>query len=102
MTTLEQIQQEIQTLPEATLDLLAQFIQLLKKSQAATQSHLSTPEPSPGPDATDWSDFIGSINAEDNPDNTPLPSLIGSAPGSFATPAAADQFLRQERDSWDS
>ena len=34
-------------------------------------------------------------------DNTPLTSLIGSAPGSFATPAAADQFIRQERDAWD-
>jgi hypothetical protein len=34
-------------------------------------------------------------------DNTPLTSLIGSAPGSFATPDDADQFIRQERDTWD-
>lgn len=34
-------------------------------------------------------------------DETPLTSLIGSAPGSFATPEEADQFLRQERDAWD-
>ncbi|WP_169616627.1 hypothetical protein [Nodosilinea sp. P-1105] len=26
-----------------------------------------------------------------------LTSLIGSAPGSFATPEEADQFIRQER-----
>lgn len=30
-----------------------------------------------------------------------LTSLIGSAPGSFATPEEADQFIRQERDEWD-
>ncbi len=30
-----------------------------------------------------------------------LTSLIGTAPGSFATPEEADQFIRQERDAWD-
>ncbi|WP_017302307.1 hypothetical protein [Nodosilinea nodulosa] len=30
-----------------------------------------------------------------------LTSLIGAAPGSFATPEEADQFIRQERDAWD-
>lgn len=34
-------------------------------------------------------------------DETPLTSLIGSAPGSFATPEEADRFIRQERDAWD-
>ena len=34
-------------------------------------------------------------------DDLPLTSLIGSAPGSFATPEEADQFIRQERDAWD-
>jgi hypothetical protein len=34
-------------------------------------------------------------------DDTPLTSLIGSAPGSFSTPKEADQFIRQERDAWD-
>ena len=33
--------------------------------------------------------------------DTPLTSLIGSAPGSFATSEKADQFIRQERDTWD-
>lgn len=34
-------------------------------------------------------------------DNTPLTDLIGSAPGSFATPEEADQFIREQRDGWD-
>jgi hypothetical protein len=34
-------------------------------------------------------------------DDTPLTELIGSAPGSFATPEEADEFIRQERDVWD-
>lgn len=29
-------------------------------------------------------------------------SLIGSAKGSFATPAEVDKFIHQERDAWDS
>jgi antitoxin component of MazEF toxin-antitoxin module len=32
----------------------------------------------------------------------PLASIIGTAQGSFATPEEADQFIRQERDAWDS
>lgn len=32
----------------------------------------------------------------------PLTSFIGAAKGSFATPEAADKFIRQERDSWES
>jgi hypothetical protein len=34
-------------------------------------------------------------------DDTPLTDLIGSAPGSFATPEDADQFIREQRDEWD-
>ncbi|QQE67489.1 hypothetical protein GFS31_42020 (plasmid) [Leptolyngbya sp. BL0902] len=30
-----------------------------------------------------------------------LTSLIGEAPGSFATPEEADQFIREQRDEWD-
>jgi hypothetical protein len=34
-------------------------------------------------------------------ESTPLlTSLIGSAPGSFATPEEADQFIREQRDEW--
>ncbi|MBW4466344.1 MAG: hypothetical protein KME07_13040 [Pegethrix bostrychoides GSE-TBD4-15B] len=32
----------------------------------------------------------------------PLTSIIGTAKGSFATPEEADQFIRQERDAWES
>ncbi len=32
----------------------------------------------------------------------PLTSIIGTAKGSFTTPEEADQFIRQERDAWDS
>jgi hypothetical protein len=32
----------------------------------------------------------------------PLSSLVGSCSGMFATPEEADQFLRRERDAWDS
>lgn len=30
-----------------------------------------------------------------------LTNLIGTAPGSFATPEEADQFIREQRDEWD-
>ena len=33
---------------------------------------------------------------------TSLTSFIGTAKGIFATPESADQFIRQERDSWES
>jgi hypothetical protein len=45
--------------------------------------------------------FFAEPASQDFLDNTPLTSLIGSAPGSFATPDEADQFIRQERDTWD-
>jgi hypothetical protein len=32
----------------------------------------------------------------------PLVRLIGAGKGSFATPAEADAFLRDERDAWES
>ncbi len=33
-------------------------------------------------------------------DSMPLTHFIGAAPGSFATPEEADQYIRQERDTW--
>lgn len=44
MTSREQIQQEIQTLPQEALDLVAQFIQLLKKSSPAIEEQNSNPQ----------------------------------------------------------
>lgn len=66
MATLEQIQQDIQTLPQEALDLVAQFIQLLKKS--STDPFVSSPviEAHPTSDAVDWSDLIGCVEAEAN------------------------------------
>ena len=46
------------------------------------------------------SDFLGTLQAD--VDDMPLTSLIGSAPGSFATPAEADRFIREERDARNS
>jgi hypothetical protein len=39
----------------------------------------------------------------DQPKRTvPLVSLIGKGQGSFNTPKSVDDFLREERDSWES
>jgi hypothetical protein len=64
MTSLEQIQQEIQTLPQDALDLVAQFIQLLKKSSLDSSTKESVIEAHPTADAADWSDLIGCVSAE--------------------------------------
>ncbi|MBT9317423.1 hypothetical protein [Leptothoe spongobia] len=116
MASLEQIQQELQILPQEALNLVYQFIQFLKKgSQPVTQQNGSDAQ-EPGPsEGTVYEQFkasgwIGCMSAEEElsvnyttetADDTPLTSLIGAAPGNFATPAAADQFIRQERDEWD-
>lgn len=64
MTTLEQIQQDIQTLPQEALDLVAQFIQLLKKSSAEPSESPPITKASPALDTVDWSDLIGCVEAE--------------------------------------
>lgn len=43
MTPLEQIQQEIQTLPPEALNLVAQFIQLLKQTFSTSQPQTNSP-----------------------------------------------------------
>lgn len=43
MTSLDQIQREIQTLPQEALDLVAQFVQLLKKSAAQPDEQQAPP-----------------------------------------------------------
>jgi hypothetical protein len=53
MTSLEQIQQEIQTLPQEALDLVAQFIQLLKKSSLDSPTKEPVIEVHPTSDAAD-------------------------------------------------
>ena len=66
MATREQIQQDIQTLPQEALDLVAQFIQLLKKSGADPFASSPAIEAYPASDAADWSDLIGCVEAEEN------------------------------------
>lgn len=68
MTPLEQIQQDIQTLTPESLNLVHQFIQLLKQGSQvphSSQVHQTSLTPSPSiPDGADWSDFIGCVSAE--------------------------------------
>lgn len=66
MTTLQQIQQDIQTLSQDALDLVAQFIQLLKKRRSEPSESSPAIEASPPPNTADWSDLIGCISAEEN------------------------------------
>lgn len=65
MASLEQVQQEIQALPQDALDLVAQFVQLLKKSSTAPSESLSLTESSPASDTANWSDLIGCVSAEE-------------------------------------
>jgi antitoxin component of MazEF toxin-antitoxin module len=46
--------------------------------------------------------YYGSRDEYSVRNDRPLSSFIGSAKGSFATPEEVDQFIRQERDSWES
>ncbi|NET54311.1 MAG: hypothetical protein F6K09_38655 [Merismopedia sp. SIO2A8] len=65
MTPLEQIQQDIQTLTPEALNLVSQFIQLLKKNSQVPQiSQASSMPTASSANVEDWSDFIGCVNAE--------------------------------------
>jgi hypothetical protein len=66
MTILEQIQQDIQALPEDALNLLAQFIQLLKRGHQLAPQNSPDAKSTLAPDPTDWSDFIGCMEAEED------------------------------------
>ena len=85
MTTLEQIQQDLQTLPQDALDLLAQFIQLLKKSQVATPEHAQAEQPEKG-SSTAILQFLH---------NHPL------APEHQRKALAIDQQISKERAAWE-
>ena len=69
MTTLEQLQQDIQTLSEAERQLLSDFIQLLKRSHTVSATNSSPPkniaEKSTYQKFQD-SGFIGCVSAEEN------------------------------------
>lgn len=72
------IEERTTTTPEAYLESLQAFF---------TRSNLAS------------TDFLKTLQAD--ADDTPLTSLIGSAPGSFATAEEADRFIREERNAWD-
>lgn len=46
--------------------------------------------------------YYGSRDELADDDQRPLTSFIGTAKGSFTTPEEVDQFIRQERDAWES
>jgi hypothetical protein len=46
--------------------------------------------------------FLNTNNSTPLPPHNSLTSLIGQAQGIYKIPEEADQFIRQERDSWDS
>jgi hypothetical protein len=46
--------------------------------------------------------FWGSRDEQTGDESRSLVSFIGAAKGSFATPQEVDQFIRQERDAWES
>ena len=57
---------------------------------------LRSPELSPG----ETVEVIVLLEAK--PTHQHLTRFIGAAQGNFATPEAVDQFIRQERDAWES
>lgn len=46
--------------------------------------------------------YYGSRDELADDEQRPLTSFIGAAKGSFTTPEDVDQFIRQERDVWES
>ena len=66
MASLEQIQQDIQALPQEALNVLYQFIQLLKNLNSAPPENSPAAAPPASAEATDWSDFIGCVSAEED------------------------------------
>lgn len=85
MATLEQIQQDLQTLPQDALDLLAQFIQLLKKSQVTAQEHSQAEQSEKGSSAA----ILQFLH------NYPL------APEHQRTALEIDQQINEERAAWE-
>ena len=66
MASLEQIQQDIQALPQEALNVLYQFIQMLKSLNPTPTENSPATVPPASAAATDWSDFIGCVSAEEN------------------------------------
>lgn len=69
----EQLLQELEHTPHPVLEQVFNFLRFLNRNK---------PTPAPRPNS--------------------LTSLIGQAQGIYKIPEEADQFIRHERDSWDS
>ena len=65
MSTLEQLQKDIQALPKEAQNLLADFIEILKKRYSKTTPKAETTENSPYQRFKE-SGFIGYVSVEDN------------------------------------
>ncbi|MEB3188717.1 MAG: hypothetical protein VKL42_00040 [Snowella sp.] len=61
---LEQIQKDIENLSEDAQYLLIDFLEILKKRYSKTESKPNLSAPKPETTEDDWSDLIGSIEAE--------------------------------------
>lgn len=96
MASLEQIQQELQILPQEALGLVYQFIQLLKKTSQPPESN-QVPQPSSpptisGPNATDWSDLMA-LSAEKSIQSTAQPDdTAAEATGDYSKGSVYEQF----------
>lgn len=66
MPSLEQVQADIQTLSPEALDAVYRFIQTLKTANVDIENHSSSQTLTASETATDWSDLIGSISAEED------------------------------------
>lgn len=85
MASLEQIQQDIQTLPQEALELVAQFIQLLKQSPSIAPEQSLVEPPEKGSSTT----ILQFLQTH------PL------APEQQRTAAEIDQQISEERTAWD-
>jgi hypothetical protein len=85
MASLEQVQQEIQTLSQEALDLVAQFVHLLKKSRSTDPEQRLVEQPEPGSSAA----ILNFLETH------PL------TPEQQRPAAEIDQHIREERAAWD-
>lgn len=64
MVNLQQIQQDINNLPEEAQILVTDFIESLKKRYSVAEKQENTSDINLNNNAEDWTDFIGCIEAE--------------------------------------
>lgn len=82
MTVEEQVIQILRRLPDRQQQAVLNFAEFLQARESPTQTTTSTTQTAP--------------------QQSGLKQFIGAAPGSFDSPEAVDQFIRNERDTWAS